>query len=121
MPLEYIDPLREGLDLIDSVPTAGYNRRRFTLNGITRGSVGDIEAVPSDMETSHFFRVGKVLYHVRDKGFIAERRRFKAISCAVRVTLLKHRVKRAVPKLVEEYKGCMRNIRRGSFGMRYNL
>lgn len=107
IPLKDIDSLREGLDIIDSVPAAGYNRRRFTLNGITRVAVGDIEALPSDMETSHFYRVGKVLYHVRDMGFIAERRRIKAISCAVRVTLLKQRVKRAVPKLVEEYKGSM--------------
>ena len=105
--LEDIDHLREGLDIIDSAPSAGYNHRRFTLNGITRGASGDMEAVPSDMETSHFYRVGKVLYHVRDKGFIAERRRIRAISCAVRVTLLKRRVKRAVPKLVEGYRGSM--------------
>ena len=81
--LEDIDPLREGLRIIDNAPSAGFNHRRFTLNGITRGAVGDIEAIPSDMETSHFYRAGKVLYHVRDKGFIAKRRRFKAISYAV--------------------------------------
>ena len=67
--LKDIDPLREGLRIIGSAPPAGFNNRRFTLNGITRGAAGDIEAVPSDMETSHFYRVGKVLYHVGTRDY----------------------------------------------------
>ena len=41
--LEDIDPLMDGLRIIDSAPPAGFNHRRFTLNGMTRGAVGDIE------------------------------------------------------------------------------
>lgn len=102
-----INILRKGLKIIDAVPSAGFNHRRFTLNGISRSVLGDIEAVPTDMDTARYYRVRKVLYCLQDKGFIAERKRVKAISCAIRVTLLKYKVRRAAPSMAEEYRKSM--------------
>lgn len=105
--LQDVDSLRGGLNLIDHAPAADQKHRKRTLNGITSRSVGDIEASPFDMDTAHFYRIGKVLYRVRDEGFIAKRSRVKAISCAVRITLLKRKVKKAAPSLVKEYQASM--------------
>jgi len=105
--LQDVDTLRDGLNLIDHAPAADLKLRRRTLNGITSRAAGDIEASPFDMDTAHFYRIGKVLYRVRDEGFIAKRSRLKAISCAVRITLLKRKVKKAAPSLVKEYQASM--------------
>ena len=57
------------------------------------------------MDSAHFYRIGKVLY-TTDSGeaFIAERSKGKAISCAVRITLLARRARRMFPGLAKEYR-----------------
>lgn len=113
--LQDIDELRKGLHIIESAPAASFRRRKLTLNGIMSRAVGDIESAPSDFDTAHFYRIDKVLYHVRDKGFITKRSRFRTISCAVRITLLKHRMKRSAPSLVGEYRASMGRYTSGEF------
>lgn len=100
--------LRERISLADSVPAEEFSRRRRSLNGVFKRSIGDIETTPFDMDSAHFYRVGKVLYRINDqKGFIAERKASEAISYAIRITLLRRKAKRMFPKLKEEYR-CSR-------------
>ena len=57
------------------------------------------------MDSAHFYRVRKVLYRVNDQeGFIAERKASKAISYAIRITLLRRKAMRLFPKLRKEYR-----------------
>ena len=86
-------------------PAKEFSRRRRSLNGVFKKSIGDIETTPFDMDSAHFYRVGKVLYRVsEEKGFIAERKASKAISYAIRITLLNRKAMRLFPKLKEEYR-----------------
>jgi len=102
---EDLSILRERISLTDSVPAEEFSRRRRSLNGVFKKSTGDIETTPFDMDSAHFYRVGKVLYRVNDQeGFIAERKASKAVSYAVRITLLKRKAMRLFPKLKEEYR-----------------
>jgi len=108
---EDLSILRERISLTDSVPTEEFSRRRRSLNGVFKRSIGDIETTPFDMDSAHFYRVGKVLYRINDQeGFIAERKASKAISYTIRITLLRRKARRIFPKLKEEYKHS-----RGSF------
>lgn len=102
---EDLSILRDRISLADSVPTEGFSRRRRSLNGVFKRSIGDIKTTPFDMDSAHFYRVGKVLYRMNDqKGFIAERKASKAISYAIRITLLRKKAERMFPKLKEEYR-----------------
>ena len=102
---EYLSILRERISLTDSIPAEEFSRRRRSLNGVFKRSIGDIETTPFDMNSAHFYRVGKVLYRINDQeGFIAERKASKAISYAIRITLLRRKAMRLFPKLREEYK-----------------
>ena len=102
---EDLSILRERISLTDSVPAEEFSKRRRSLNGVFKRSIGDIETTPFDMDSAHFYRVGKVLYRINDqKGFIAERKASKAISYAIRITLLRRKAKRMFPKLKEEYR-----------------
>ena len=103
--LQALSILRERLSLADSVPAEEFSRRRRSLNGVFKRSIGDIETTPFDMDSAHFYRVGKVLYRVNDQeGFIAERKASEAIAYAIRITLLRRKAMRLFPKLREEYK-----------------
>ncbi len=99
------DELRKGLHLIDSAPEEEFDKRRKSLNGVFKSPAGDIEASPFDLDSAHFYRIGKVLY-TTDNGesFVAERNKSKAISCAVKVTLLTRKARKMFPKLVKEYR-----------------
>jgi len=98
--------LRKGLDLIPQAPEEDFFRRRRGLNGVFKSSAGDLETTPFDMDSAHFYRIGKVLYRTdAENGFIAGRSRRKAVSYAVRITLLRRRAMRALPKLLQEYRG----------------
>ena len=109
--LQELDILRKQITLANSIPTKEFTKRRRSLNGVFKKSVGDIETTPFDMDSAHFYRVGKVLYRINDQeGFIAERKASKAISYAIRITLLRRKARRIFPKLKEEYKH-----RRGRF------
>ena len=56
------------------------------------------------MDCAHFYRIGKVLYHTdAENGFIAGRSRRKAVSYAVRITLLRRRAMKVFPRLLREY------------------
>ena len=102
---EDLSTLRERISIADSVPAEEFSKRRRSLNGVFKKSIGDIEATPFDMDSAHFYRVGKVLYRVsEEKGFIAGRKASKAISYAIRITLLKRKAMRLFPKLKEEYR-----------------
>ena len=102
--LEDIDVLRSGIVPAVSIPEKGFEHRRRTLNGVLLRSVGDVETTPFDMDSSHFYRIGKVLYTTDGKkGFIASRSFLKAAGYAVRITLLKRRAKRLFPRLKKEY------------------
>ena len=102
---EDLSILRERISLTDSVPAEEFSKRRRSLNGVFKRSIGDIETTPFDMDSAHFYRVGKVLYRINDqKGFIAERKASKAISYTIRITLLRRKAKRMFPKLKEEYR-----------------
>ena len=102
---EDLSTLRERISLTDSVPAEEFSRRRRSLNGVFKRSIGDIETTPFDMDPAHFYRVGKVLYRVNDQeGFIAQRKASKAIVCAIRITLLRKKAVRLFPKLKEEYR-----------------
>ena len=58
------------------------------------------------MDSAHFYSIGKVLYRTgTENGFIAGRSRRKAVSYAVRITLLRRRAMRAFLKLLQEYRG----------------
>jgi len=103
--LEDLEILRQRISPAGSVPAEEFSRRRRSLNGVFRKSVGDIETTPFDMDSAHFYRVGKVLYKVNDQeGFIAQRKASEAIACAIRITLLRRKAMRLFPKLREEYK-----------------
>lgn len=57
------------------------------------------------MGSAHVYSAGKILYRVNDQeGFIAERKASKAISYAIRITLLRRKAMRLFPKLKEEYR-----------------
>ena len=102
---EDLRTLRERISLADSVPAEEFSRRRRSLNGVFRGSIGDIETTPFDMNSAHFYRVGKVLYRINDQeGFIAQRKASEAISYAIRITLLRRKAMRLFPKLKKEYR-----------------
>ena len=102
--LQDLGILRERISLAASVPAEEFSRRRRSLNGVFKRSIGDIETTPFDMDSAHFYRVGKVLYRVNDqKGFIAERKASNAISYAIRITLLKKKAKRLFPELKGRY------------------
>ena len=102
---EDLSILRERISLADSVPAEEFSRRRRSLNGVFKRSIGDIETTPFDMDSAHFYRVGKVLYRINNQeGFVAQRKSSKAISYAIRITLLRRKAKRMFPKLKGEYK-----------------
>ena len=102
---ENLSILRGRVSFTDSVPEEEFSKRRRSLNGVFKRSIGDIETTPFDMDSAHFYRVGKVLYRVNEeKGFIAERKVSKAISYAIRITLLKRKAMKLFPKLKEEYR-----------------
>ena len=103
--LQDLKTLRKQMTFTESVPTEEFSKRRRSLNGIFKRSVGDIETTPFDMDSAHFYRVGKVLYRVKaEEGFIAQRKAIKAISYAFRITLLKRKAKKVFLKLKLEYK-----------------
>ena len=103
--LENLSILRGQISFTASVPEEEFSKRRRSLNGVFKRSIGDIETTPFDMDSAHFYRVGKVLYRINDQeGFIAERKASKAISYAIRITLLKRKAMRLFPKLKEEYR-----------------
>ena len=102
---EDLSILRERISLTDSVPTEEFSRRKRSLNGVFKRPIGDIETTPFDMDSAHFYRVGKVLYRINDQeGFIAERKASEAIACAIRITLLRRKAMRLFPRLREEYR-----------------
>ncbi len=101
-----LDTLRRGLDLIPEAPKEDFFKRRKSLNGAFRSPAGDLETTPFDMDSAHFYRIGKVLYRTgKDEGFIAERSRSKAIAYAARITLLRRRAMKALPGLQRQYRG----------------
>ena len=100
-----IDVLRLQIRLADTIPSEDFSKRRRSLNGVFKKSVGDIETTPFDMDSAHFYRVEKVLYRVnKQHGFITQRKGTKAISYAIRITLLKRKARRLFPGLKEEYR-----------------
>ena len=105
--LSDVDELREHIRETDCIPEAGFLHRKITLNGILRKSVGDIESTPADMDSSHYYRVGKVLYIVNDKGFIAERKFTKAVGSAMRITLLRWKVRFRISRVIRKYQTSM--------------
>jgi len=102
-----LDLLRNQIRVTGYRPRRGFALRKWTLNGVFFPSVGDIETTPFDVDSADFYRIGKVLYRVGDKGFIAKRNRSKAVVMAVRVSLLKWRTKKEVNRVAIEYKESM--------------
>ena len=99
-----LEVLRKDLDLIPEAPSEDFNKRRRSLNGVFRSPAGDLETTPFDMDSAHFYRIGKVLYRTdAENGFIAERSRSKAISYAARITILRRKAMKAFPRLLREY------------------
>ena len=106
---EMDDPktLRDKLNLIEHAPSVGFIHRKLTLNGILRKDVGDIETATTDMDSADFYRIGKVLYRVRDMGFIAERSFSSAVSCAFRVTFLKLHTRIVIKHVSNSYRSSL--------------
>ena len=101
---ENLSILVERISIADSIPAEEFSKRRRSLNGVFKRSIGDIETTPFDMDSAHFYRVGKVLYRVNDQeGFIAQRKASKAIVCAIHITLLRRKAMKKFPKLKTEY------------------
>ncbi|AMH94271.1 glycosyl transferase GT2 family [methanogenic archaeon ISO4-H5] len=102
--LQDLNILRQRLSPACSIPAEEFSRRRRSLNGIFRRSVGDIETTPFDMDSAHFYRVGKVLYKINvERGFLAKRSAPKAIHYAIHITFLKRKAMKLFPKLKKEY------------------
>jgi len=114
--IENIDDLREKAEFTDSdtLRKRHYFSRMFTLNGMLLRPKRNIETGTDNMESSDFYRAGKVLYNTGDgKGFIVERsigRTFSALARSIRLWFkalflfgrLKRRYRRSLKKYSSE-------------------
>ena len=111
-PIDVIDNLKtdkiENLRKLTCVTNSNYSRKKIvkiiTLNGLILPSLGDLETDQTDYNTSHFYRIKKVLYPVdKDFGFITKRSFKKTITLLVEIVLLKQIMKMKIHKISKKY------------------
>lgn len=99
-----LSTLREELNETETPKPRNYYKRLLTLNGLFLPAFGDLESPEFDMDTSHYYRIRKVLYHLDgDTGFIAERNITRTLSLIFRAIVLKARVKMKLKRTIRAY------------------
>lgn len=103
-----LSQLRNELEPTDPPSARGYRKRLLTLNGLFLHPLGDLESAEFDMNTSHFYRIRKVLYHIDDEtGFIAERNTARTLSLTFRTVWLKLKTKMMMKRLKRSYREAL--------------
>ena len=101
--LDNLESLREGMNFHE-MPKRAFSVRKLTLNGLLLSSKGDVESSPFEMDTSKFYRAGKILYQYNtEKGFIVKRDLKKAIILSFRIIKMKRKVFRHFSELRKAY------------------
>lgn len=103
-----LSQLKNELEPTDPPSARGYRKRLLTLNGLFLHPLGDLESAEFNMDTSHFYRIRKVLYHIDgETGFIAERNTARTLSLTFRTVWLKLKTKMMIKKLKRTYREAL--------------
>ena len=103
-----LSELRNKLEPTDPPAARSYRKRLLSLNGLFLRPFGDIESAEFDMDTSHFYHIRTVLYHIDGKtGFIAERNTARTLSLTFRTVWLKLKTKMMIKKLKRTYREAL--------------
>ncbi len=101
-----LNELRSSIGDSAIIANKGYWKRAVSINGLLLPSRGEIVSYVDDMDSSHFYRVGKVLYDIDGKrGFIAKRSVRKTISAIFEYVVLSLSVSFKFRRLKRNY-GC---------------
>jgi len=111
--IKKIDELKTDVEFKDphSIKRTGLRTRMLTMNGLLLPQKRNIETSPDNMDSSNFYRAGKVLYNINGTdGFVAERsirRTFsailKTISPGIRTILSFGKLKKRYEESLGEY------------------
>lgn len=103
-----IEILKNEILLIDSPKYAAHGLRHIMMNGIFLPSIGNRELSFGEMDTSAFYRVGKVLYTLESgKGVICERNFMTTIRLLLRLHRDGNHFLRRFDSISEEYIGSI--------------
>ena len=111
MNVEKITDLKSGEEFEDpdGVVKKNIRGRMLTMNGLLLPSKRNVETSPGDMESSDFYRVGKVLYNIDGvDGFVAERSFGRTLSCAFKLMRLWLRTSLSFGRIKKRYRESLK-------------